>query len=81
VTVVDKGKEKQKVAKEQGIDSPLRQRLYSLKQASIYLGRGPWGMRELYWSGKIPVVRDGKKIFFDIRDLDNYVEKNKSTYS
>jgi excisionase family DNA binding protein len=51
-----------------------------LKEASAYLGRSVWGVRELIWAGKIPVVRDGRKIFIDILDLDKFVEENKSTY-
>lgn len=55
-------------------------RLYSLKETSTYLGRSVWGVRGLIWAGKIPVVRDGRKIFIDILDLEKYVEENKSTY-
>jgi excisionase family DNA binding protein len=55
-------------------------RLYTLKEASAYLGRSVWGVRELIWAGKIPVVRDGRKIFIDILDLEKFVESNKSTF-
>jgi len=36
-------------------------------------------MRELMWSGKIPYVRPsgGRKIFFEIVDLDKFVEKTR----
>jgi hypothetical protein len=37
-------------------------------------------MRELIWAGKIPIVRDGKRIFIDIVDLEAWVQKNKSVY-
>jgi excisionase family DNA binding protein len=68
--------------KEQGINNPLGKRLYTLKEAAEYLGRSDWSMRELIWGGKIPVVRgDGaRKIFLDIKDLDEYIGRNKSTY-
>lgn len=55
-------------------------RLYNLKEASVYLGRSVWGVRELIWAGKIPVVKDGRKMFIDIIDLEKYVENNKMTY-
>jgi len=69
--------------KEQGISNPLGKRLYNLKEAARYLGRSDWSMRELIWAGKIPVVRgDGdRKIFLDIKDLDEYVQRNKSIYN
>ncbi len=61
---------------------PKRKRLFSLKEAAEYLGRSEWGMRELVWAGKIPVVRfeGGRKIFVDIDDLDSFVDQNKSIY-
>ena len=79
-TVPTKGREIQKVQREAKIYNPLRPRLLSLKDAGRYLGRSVWGMRELFWANKIPWVKDGKKIFFDIQDLDGYVEKNKSSF-
>lgn len=63
-------------------NNSLTKRLYTLKEAAIYLGRSEWGMRELAWSGKIPVVREegGRKIYFDIGDLIEFINKNKSAY-
>jgi excisionase family DNA binding protein len=57
-------------------------RLYTLKEAARYLGRSDWGMRELMWAGKIPFVRPdgGRKIYFDVSDLDEYIEINKSVF-
>ena len=57
-------------------------RLYTLKEAAQYLGRSDWSMRELIWAGKIPIVRgDGdRKIFIDVKDIDDYIERNKSIY-
>jgi len=59
-----------------------QKRLYTLKDAAEYLGRSEWGIRELIWAGKIPVVRDegGRKIFLDIEDLNEFINRNKSTY-
>lgn len=70
----------QGVKKAQGISNPLPQRLLTLPQAANYLGRTLWSMRELVWKGSIPIVRDGKRIFVDITDLDSYVTKNKMIY-
>jgi hypothetical protein len=37
-------------------------------------------MRELIWAGEIPIVRGNGnlKIFLDIKDIDDYIERNKS---
>ena len=66
----------------QGIYNPLSKRLYTLQEAADYLGRSVWGMRELIWSGTIPVVRPdgGRKLYVDIIDLDSFIVKNKSVY-
>jgi len=57
-------------------------RLYTLKEAARYLGRSDWGMRELMWAGEIPFVRTegGRKIYFDVSDLDDYIKKNKTVF-
>ena len=52
-------------------------RLYTIPEAAAYLGRSVWSMRELYWRGRLPAVRDGRRIYFDIKDLDRYIESNK----
>jgi len=68
----------QSVIKTQGICCPLPKRLYSLPEAAHYLGRTLWSMRELIWKGSIPIVREGKRIFVDIADMEAYVTKHKT---
>lgn len=60
----------------------IPKRLYNLKEAAQYMGRTVWGMRELIWAGKLPVVKapEGRKIFIDVTDMDGYIEKNKARY-
>jgi len=54
-----------------------RQRLYDLKEAAVYLGRSVKGVRELIWSGQLPVVCSGKKQYIDVVDMDRFIEANK----
>jgi excisionase family DNA binding protein len=70
----------EQLKKAQGISSPLSKRLYTLPEAATYLGRTIWSMRELVWKGSIPIVREGKRIFIDMKDLDQYIQKNKTTF-
>ncbi len=58
-----------------------KKRLYNLKEAAEYLGRTHWGMRELVWKGKLPFVKDGGKYYFDLNNLDAFIEKHKMKYS
>jgi excisionase family DNA binding protein len=79
---MDKVKNAQRINNPLGapLQAPL-QRLFTVKQAAQYLGRSVWAMRDLIWSGKIKVVRDGKRIFLDRVDLDSYIERTKTVYS
>ena len=54
-------------------------RLYTLKDAASYLGRPVYGVRSLIWSGKLPVIQDGRKMYVDLHDLELYVDRAKMT--
>jgi len=62
----------------------LGKRLFTLKEAGIYLGRSEYAVRTLIWAGELPVIRNpggednnGKKQWIDIRDMDRFIEKSK----
>lgn len=55
-----------------------QKRLYSVKEASLYLGVSAWTVRERIGSGVLPVVRLGRRTLVDLRDLDRLIEVNKS---
>jgi excisionase family DNA binding protein len=82
VTPYAKRKQNREIETPHGILSPVRKRLYTLKEAAEYLGRSEWAMRELIWAAKLPVVRPngGRKIFLDIEDLNGFIAQNKSIY-
>ena len=69
----------QQVMVTEGNCNPVK-RLFTVEEASVYLGRTPWGVRELVYAGKIPFVRSGRKMFFDLADLDAFVQKNKTQF-
>ena len=56
-------------------------RLYNIEEASVYLGRSVWALREMLWAGKIPFVKDGRRILLDIRDMEIWIEKNKTQFT
>jgi excisionase family DNA binding protein len=68
--------------KAQRIDNPLRdtlnKRLYNLKEAAVYLGRSVWAVREMLWAGKMPYVKDGKRILVDIQDMNAWIDRSKT---
>lgn len=60
------------------ISPKLSKRLYNVAEAAFYLGRSVWAVREMLWAGKIPFVKDGKRILVDIRDMDTWIERSKT---
>lgn len=71
--------------KAQGITNPVSQglnkRLYSIKEASVYLGRSIWAVREMLWAGKMPYIKDGRRILLDINDMESWIERNKTQFT
>lgn len=59
------------------ISYPMSKRLYTLKEAAIYLGRPVFSLRTLIWNGKLPVIQDGRKYYIDIYDLDEFIQSEK----
>jgi excisionase family DNA binding protein len=57
--------------------SKIPKRLYSVPEAALYLGRTVCAVREMLWSGKLPCVKDGRRVLLDVRDMDAWIEKNK----
>ncbi len=53
-------------------------RLFNINEASVYLGRTVCALREMLWAGKIAYVKDGKRILLDIKDMEAWIEKNKT---
>jgi excisionase family DNA binding protein len=54
---------------------PLAQpRLLDIKGAAAYLSTTVWCMRSLVWDKKLPAIRLGKRLLFDIADLDRFVD-------
>ena len=52
-------------------------RLLTMEQAAEYLGRSKESLQHLVSSGKLPTVRSDRRVFLDVRDLDEWIEANK----
>ena len=51
--------------------------LLTVKQSAIYLGRSEQSVQHLIFQRELPVVRVGRRVHLDRRDLDEWIEKNK----
>ena len=55
----------------------VRPALLNVKEAAIYLGRSEQAVQHLVFEKELPVVRVGRRVHLDRRDLDAWIEKNK----
>ena len=51
--------------------------LLTVKQAALYLGRSEAAVQHLIFQKDLPVVRVGRRVHLDRRDLDAFIEKHK----
>jgi excisionase family DNA binding protein len=51
--------------------------LLNVKEAAIYLGRSEQAIQHLIFQKDLPVVRAGRRVHLDRKDLDAWIEKNK----
>lgn len=60
---------------------PIRKRLLSVQETAVYLGRSVTAIRELIWAGKLPYVREGRRVHCDIYDLERWIEDRKTSFT
>jgi excisionase family DNA binding protein len=53
-------------------------RLLTAKQSAEYIGRSEQAVRHLLFQREIPVVRNGRCVRVDRKDLDRWIENSKS---
>ena len=57
--------------------SAVRPRLLGVREAALYLSLSHWTVRQLVWDGQLPAVRIGRRLLFDVRDLDALIDRSK----
>ena len=62
------------------LQGPMK-RLYNIKEAAFYLGRSVDALREMVWAGKLPYFRDNNRVVLDIKDMDDFIERNKTRFT
>jgi excisionase family DNA binding protein len=53
-------------------------RLLTVQQAAAYLSTSVHAVRQLQWGREIPSLKIGKRLLFDKKDLDRYVDLAKA---
>jgi excisionase family DNA binding protein len=59
-----------------GGSAPIAPRLLSVDQAAVYLGRSKDAVQHMVAARKLPVVRDGRRVFLDVQELDRWIERS-----
>lgn len=67
----------EKVAAKLATSRPSERRLLTAKQAATYLGRSLGAVQHLTSSGELPTVRSGRRVHYDLRDLDQWISGNR----
>jgi excisionase family DNA binding protein len=57
-------------------DGKIQPRLLTVDQAAEYLGRTKAAVQHMVAARRLPLVRDGRRIFLDVRELDRWIEQN-----
>ena len=73
----EKISEGRRTAAEARAQRPSRQRLLNASEAGEYLGLAEWTIRQWASMGRIPKVKLGKALRFDVEDLDRMIVKSK----
>ncbi len=52
-------------------------KLYGIRQAADIMGRGPWAIRQMVADGRLPYIRDGKRILIERSAIDTWISERK----
>lgn len=56
--------------------NPRNKRLLTAQEAAEYIGRTPEAVQKMAQRGELPTVRAGRRVHYDIRALDRWIEEN-----
>jgi excisionase family DNA binding protein len=55
----------------------MQKRLLSVEEAAAYLGRTKEAVQHMIAASKLPTVKSDRRVFLDVRDLDQWIERAK----
>ena len=58
-------------------ESRIQPVLLNVKEAAVYLGRSEQAVQHLIFQRDLPVIRAGRRVHLDRRDLDKWIELHK----
>jgi excisionase family DNA binding protein len=55
----------------------MQPRLLTAKEAGEYIGRSPQAVRHMIFQQELPVIRQGRNVRLDRKDLDAWIENHR----
>jgi excisionase family DNA binding protein len=55
-------------------------RLFTIKELVDQLGATEWFWRSQIWSGRLPFVQVGRKMFIDREDIEAFIARHKTRH-
>jgi excisionase family DNA binding protein len=62
------------------IQTTAGKRLYTIKELVDQLGATEWFWRSQIWSGRLPFVQVGRKMFIDREDIEAFIARHKTRH-
>ena len=75
--LVDRIKEQVQLEAKASLPQTGQPRLLTVKQAAEYIARSEQAVRHLIFQRDLPVVRHGRCVRLDRKDLDQWIDQNK----
>ena len=60
--------------------STTGKRLYTIKELVNLFGATEWFWRSQIWSGRLPFVQVGRKMFIDREDIEAFIARHKTRH-
>jgi excisionase family DNA binding protein len=57
---------------------PIEPRMLNIKQSAAYMGATVWFIRSLIWDRRIPFCKFGNRLLIDRKDIDAYIDEQKT---
>lgn len=61
-------------------DIRIQKRLLDAEEAGDYMSASAWTIRKMIRDGELPFVPRGRKKLVDVRDLDLFIDREKTTH-
>jgi excisionase family DNA binding protein len=62
------------------VEQTTKKRLFTIRELVDQFGATEWFWRSQIWSGKLPFVQVGRKMFIDRQDIEAFIARHKTRH-